>query len=137
VIRLVAIVVIALTTLAACGPTKYLVQSTPLATGADADILAEAEKDQNFVRLNIKAHNLPPPDRIKEGLTHFVVWQRENNDKTWVRVAALQYDDGAREGTLAEATVALLKFDLLITAEGAPDVDVPSENVIFTQHIAP
>jgi hypothetical protein len=136
-IRLITLTLVAVLSLAACGPTKYTVQSTPIATGADADILAEAEKEQNFVRLNIKAHNLPPPDRIKEGLTHFVAWQRENADQKWVRVAALQYDDGNREASLAEVTVALLKFDLLITAEGAPDVDVPSDNIIFTQHVSP
>lgn len=136
-IRAITIALIALFTFTACGPTKYLVQSTPLATGADADILAEGVQDQGFVRLTVNARNLPPPDRIKEGLTHFVVWQRKDNDASWARVAALQYDEGSREAKLSEATVSQLEFDVIITAEGAADVDVPSENLIFSQHIKP
>lgn len=136
-VRSLALVVVALLALGACGPTKYVVQSTPIATGADADILADAVKDQGFVRISVHARNLPPPDRIKEGLSHFVVWQRENGDAKWTRVGALQYDADARKGDLAEATVALMKFELLITAEGAADVDVPSENILFAQDIKP
>lgn len=136
-IRTALFAVIAAAAMTACGPTKYIVQSTPIAVGADADIFAEAVKDQGLVRLTVHAHNLPPPPRIKEGLTHYVVWQRKDNSARWNRVAALQYDESAREGHLAEATVAQLSFDLIITAEGAADVEVPSSELVFAQHVEP
>ena len=119
---------------AACGPLKYQVKGTPQATGADAMVTADVKKDQNVSLVEIKAVNLPPPDRVMAGSQHFVAWQRKNSDTTWNRIGALAYDADKRTGFL-EVTVPEVLFDLEITAEAQVSPASPSAEVVFFQKI--
>lgn len=117
-----------------CGPLKYQVKGTPQATGADAVVTADVKKDQNFTVLEVKAVNLPPPDRVMAGSQHFVAWQRKNNDATWTRIGTLTYDADKRTGFLS-ATVPEQFFDFEITAEQQQGPASPSAEVVFFQKV--
>jgi hypothetical protein len=133
--KLFALITLALAlSVAACGPLKYEIQSSQIAAGADAVVVADVNKEGAFTRLKIEAKNLPPPGRVKDGKTDFVIWARESG-KDWQRVAALPYSEGERSGKVEEISVALMSFDLQITAEDNANPDKPSEEVVFSVHV--
>ena len=136
VVRLLAAAFVGVALLSACGPLQYAVQSTPIATGADAEIVAAIDANQGVTRITIAAKNLPPPARVKDGDTNYVVWTRKDSDQAWSRLAALNYDEGARTADLAEVSVALTAFDLEITAESSIEVASPSAEVVFAQRVS-
>jgi hypothetical protein len=115
-----------------CGTLKYEVAGTARAPGADCKVVSEPNKSQGNSKIELRAENLPPPDRLQPGTTAFVVWQRKNDSTPWQRVGALQYDKGKRRGTL-EATVPEVKYELVITAENTSSPGSPSGNVMFQQ----
>ncbi len=127
---------VALAGFTACGPLKYEVRGTPAATGADAVVTAEIVAEQNLTKLNVMAANLPPPERIKEGATTFVVWQRASADAVWSRIGALDYSADSRKGELKDASVPVTAFDLEVTAEADAAGASPSGEVIFTQRVS-
>ena len=117
------------------GSLHYVVRGTPRVAGADADVTAAVNRDQANTRLEVHATNLPPPDRIQNNAQTFVVWQRRNGGSPWLRVGALQYNPGTRTGDMHDTTVPEVAFEMEITAENAPDVNSPSEAVIFVRPI--
>jgi len=119
---------------AACGPLKYEIKGTSLATGADAVITADVKKDQAMTMLEVKATNLPPPDRVMSGASTFVVWQRKDSSANWARVGVLTYDEGKREGQFM-ATVPELTFEVQITAEREASPESPGPDAVFFQKI--
>jgi hypothetical protein len=119
---------------AACGPLKYEIKGTSLATGADAVITADVKKDQAMTMLEVKATNLPPPDRVMSGASTFVVWQRKDSGATWARVGVLTYDEGKREGQFM-ATVPELTFEVQLTAEREAAPESPGPDAVFFQKI--
>ncbi len=121
--------------IAGCGPLKYQVKSSDLAAGADAEIVANVKKDQGMTMLTIAAVNLAPAARIKEGRDTFEVWQRKNKDFPWSRVGSLAYNEGARTGTIQDATVSEMAFDVQVTLETGNVPEAPSDEVIFKQRI--
>lgn len=120
----------------ACGPLKYELRGTEAATGADAVVTAEIQAEQNLTKLNVTASNLPPPERIKENMTTFVVWQRANSDAVWSRVGALDYSPDSRKGTLKDASVPVTAFDLQVTAETDANIASPAGELIFSQRVS-
>lgn len=121
---------------AACGgPLRYEIRGTPRAAGADAVIEAHVNRDTSNTRLEVRATNLPPPDRIQPGATTFVVWQRRNQAQPWARVGALAYNPSSRIGELRDVTVPETTFELQITTETNPTPGSPSTNVVFLQQI--
>jgi hypothetical protein len=119
---------------AACGPLKYEIKGTPQAVGADAVVTADVKKEQNFTLVEVKAKNLPPPERVMAGSTHFIAWQRKGSDGTWSRIGTLVYDEAGRTGALT-ATVPELRFDLEVTAEQQDAPASPSAEVVFFQKV--
>ena len=115
-----------------CGTLKYEVPGTARAPGADAKIIAEVNKAGGNTKLEIRAENLPPPERLQPGTTTFVVWQRKSDAAPWQRIGALNYDKGKRRGTL-EATAPETKFELVVTAELNASPVSPSGNIMFQQ----
>ena len=115
-----------------CGTLKYEVPGTARAPGADAKVIAEVNKGAGSTKLEIRAENLPPPERLQPGTTAFVVWQRKNDTAPWQRIGALTYDKGKRRGTL-EGTCPETKFELVITAELNTSPASPSGNIMFQQ----
>jgi len=53
----------------------------------------------------------------------------------WHRVGALKYDDGGRKGSLEGASVPVTSFDLKVTSEEKEDPEIPSDNLVITQHV--
>lgn len=120
--------------IAACGPLKYEIKGTSLATGADAVITADVKKDQAMTMLEVKAMNLPPPDRVMSGASTFVVWQRKDSSAQWSRVGVLTYSEDKREGQFM-ATVPELTFEVQITAEREAAPESPGPDAVFFQKI--
>jgi predicted small lipoprotein YifL len=122
--------------LAACGgPLKYQPATTARAPGADCKVVADVNKDTHVTRLNIKFEHLPPPGRIQEGTTIFIAWQRRESNGPWVRIGTLKFDEGTREGSIEEATVPEVAFDVMVTAEEKLDIPNPSAHVVMEQKI--
>lgn len=119
---------------AACGPLKYELKGTALATGADAVIVADVQKDQAMTLLEVKATDLPPPDRVMSGSLVFVVWQRKDSSAPWSRVGVLEYAEGSREGTF-KATVPEVSFEVEVTAEREPAPASPGPDAVFFQKV--
>jgi hypothetical protein len=122
--------------LAACGgPLKYSPQGTQIAAGADAEIIAHVDNKAVMSRVTINAVNLPPPDRIVEQASAFVVWARKDGGP-WQRVGALTYDKDKRKGEMIDVSVPLASFELVVTAEQQGDPPGPSKSVVFNQKVA-
>lgn len=130
-LSLLALFVLAIS---ACGPLKYQLKGTALATGADAVIVADVQKEQAMTVLEVKATDLPPPDRVMSGSLVFVVWQRKDSAAPWTRVGVLEYAEGAREGTF-KATVPEVAFEVQITAEREPAPVSPGPDAVFFQKV--
>ena len=104
--------------MAACGgPLRYAPHGTQKAPDADAEIVADVNEDSKFTRINIKVEHLAPPSRVLAGATTYVVWARQSDGAPWQRIGALAYDEEKRGGELMEASVPLIGFDLIISAE--------------------
>ena len=122
--------------LAACGgPLKYSVPSSRLAPGADAEIVANVNEDQNQTTIEIHAKNLPPPNRVNPNGLHYVAWQRKNNSSPWARLGTVRFDEGARTAELT-ATVPEQSFDFEISVEANEGAQSPSADVVFSQRVA-
>ncbi len=121
--------------LVACGgPLRYEVVSNAKAPGADATIVADVKPEQHATALEIEVKNLAPPDRVAEGATDYIVWQRSSSSVPWSRVGGLVYDPGARSGQF-QGSVPETAFDLQVTAEKAVDVASPSPDAVLSKHV--
>jgi hypothetical protein len=130
---LIAALVLAL---AACGgPLKYSVPSTRLAPGADSEIVADVNEDQNQTTLEFKAKNLPPPNRVNPQGTMFVAWQRKNSNGPWARLGTVKFDEAARTAEIT-ATVPEQAFDFQVSVEANEAAQSPSSDVVFSQRVA-
>jgi hypothetical protein len=119
---------------AACGgPLKYMPKSTAKAPGVEIKVVADVHEKEAITKLMIEAVHLPPPNAVKEGHKHYVVWQRADSSKTWTRIAGLKYDESARVGKLVDVSVPATAFELECTAEEKPDVTTPSSELVFEQ----
>ena len=85
--------------------------------------------------VEFKAANLPPAERVKEGATTFVLWQRRDDSVQWSRIGALNYDADTREGAMM-ATVPELAFDFEVTVEQNQFPESPSAEVIYSQRVS-
>jgi hypothetical protein len=130
----VALLALALTT-AACGQT-YMVKGMQGAPDADGKITAKVISENILTQLSITAEHLAPPERLLPGSTAYVVWARKDSNSEWLRIAKLNYDAGARKGTVEVATVPLTGFELAISAEQQDMPKSPSTMIVFTQKIS-
>lgn len=120
---------------AACGgPLKYEVASSARAPGSDAKIVAKVQEDQGLTQLEIEAVNLPPPGRVTEGATTYVVWHRKDSGGTWARSGGLAYDESDRKGKWT-GSVPETSFDLTISAEKEATAGSPSGETVFSQRV--
>jgi hypothetical protein len=117
------------------GPLKYEVRGTPKAADADGKIVAHVDKAAAMTKLVVNLEHLAPPARLRDGAKTFVVWARRSDKDTWQRVGALKYDEGDRKGEIAEASVPLVEFDLVVSVEKAADAASPSAEVIVSQRV--
>lgn len=112
-----------------CAPRRdVVVTGTDRAVGADGHIEVVREDGGNYL-VTIEAQNVPPPARLGDGLTTYVVWFRPAEQQP-LRMGILAYDEDARTGEM-RATTTNTSFEVLVTAETAADVASPSDIVIF------
>lgn len=122
--------------LAACGgPLKYNVASSRLAPGADAEIVAEVNDEQNQTSVNFQAKNLPPPGRVNPNGKHYVAWQRKGNDGVWSRLGTVLFDEEKRTAQI-QATVPERAFEFEVSVEANESAVSPSADVVFSQRVA-
>ena len=117
---------------AACGPTVYQAVGEPLAVGADATIELDEVEGGNIL-VTVKVTHLPPPDRLADGATTYVVWFVSPAGS--VNAGTLAYDADARSGSLV-ATSTETTFRLLITAEPSRAADRPSVSVVIDREVS-
>ncbi len=118
---------------AACGgSSEYVIVGTARAAGADGSVTIEEIEGGNRL-VTVHLQHLPPPDRLGEGLTTYVVWiVPEGADAT--KAGKLAYDAEVREGRMM-ATTPEGAFTLKVTAEESADVNEPSDVVVAQQQI--
>ncbi|HWU86016.1 MAG TPA: hypothetical protein VN253_02025 [Kofleriaceae bacterium] len=124
--------------LAACSRTRppkpfpfELSSITPAATG---EVAVTAGPNGN-TKLAIEVKHLAPPARVKQGAMVYVVWATElASQATAQNLGALRVDANL-EGKLTTVTP-LHNFDLHITPEPSPTVEVPSGPVVLKVRIS-
>lgn len=116
-----------LLSLAACGSNEYVVAGTERAAGADGTITIE-ELEGGNVLVNVTFENLPPPDRLGQGLTTYVVWFKPEGAGPSM-AGALAYDADNRTGSM-QATSPHSKLEVIVSAEKALNAASPSEFVV-------
>lgn len=137
--RLVALLGVSLLALGASvacsGTLKYAATGDGSAVGADAQIVAVPDKKSGLTRLDITVENLAPPARLLPGASDFVVWARASADTPWVRLGALLYKEKPRTGELADVSVPLTRFELVISVEKGRTPASPSKEIVFSQQV--
>jgi hypothetical protein len=124
--------------LTACGgPLKYQIHGSAKAPDADAKIVADVQKEAGLTKLKINGEHMAPPDRLVPGASTYVVWARKDDGDKWQRVGALKYDEGSRVGSIEEASVPLLSFDLEVSIEKGATPESPSSDVVLSQRVSP
>lgn len=117
------------------GPLKYMVPSSRLAPGADAEIVANVNEAQNQTTLEVHVRNLPPAGRVNPAAKFFVGWSRKGDGGVWGRLGTLKYDDEKRTAELM-ATVPEVAFDFEVSAEAEEGAASPGADVVFSQRVA-
>ena len=119
----------------ACGGSgEYVFVGGPRAVGLDGIAQVETVEGDNQL-VSLRLEHLPPPERMGENLTAYVVWFTADDHPT-TRAGVLQYDEDTRAGALT-ATTPLTRFNILITAEEQGDVPQPSDVVIAERAVLP
>lgn len=122
--------------LSACGGAlNYDLRGTQLSPSSDAKLVAQIDESRNLTELELRASNLTPPDRLLEGGTTFVAWQRKSSETPWGRLGALELSDEGRSG-VARLSVPEVAFDLLVSAEQDASVASPSGKTVFEQRVS-
>ena len=118
-------------TLTACGgPTVYPVIGTARTPGTDGTVEIESQDGGNYL-VTVELEHLPPPARLGDNLTTYVVWFiRDGNAPSLAGVLVVDEDD--RSGRLM-ATTPYTQFRIRVTAEESRDVGQPSDTVIAEQ----
>ena len=130
------LLVAGLVALAGCGgPLTYNIQSSRLAPGGDAEIVADVKEELNQTSLTVHVKNLPPPARVNPNATAYVGWIRKGSSAPWSRVGTVLFDTEGRTGELT-GTVPEQSFDFEISAEPNEGAQSPSSDVVFSQRIA-
>jgi hypothetical protein len=78
----------------------------------------------------VELHELPAPERLRPGLTDFVLWLKAPSG-SYAKAGPLQHDRAQRSAKLL-ATTTLTAFTLQVTGERGAGLDAPSD-VLLTQ----
>jgi hypothetical protein len=117
---------------AGCGPKPIDFGGSARTAGVDGRIeWKKLSADTRLVKTTFTF--LPPPSRITEGATIYVLWFVPENAPA-MKMGTLVYDEGSRKGHL-EATSAVSKFEVMLTAEKTNQVGAPSEHIIARKKV--
>lgn len=122
-----------LMSLVACGSNEYVVTGSERAAGADGTITVE-ELEGGNVLVNVAFENLPPPDRLGQGLTTYIVWFKPEGAAASM-AGALAYDADNRTGSM-QATSPHAKLEVIVTAEKGTNATSPSEFMVAKRAVA-
>jgi hypothetical protein len=132
------LIIVALTlapsmSLTACGgPDEYALVGTERAAGTDGLLVVEEIEGGNRM-LNLTLEHLPPPSRLGQGMTAYIVWLKPANGQPQM-ASRLAYDEDERTGT-ATATTPGARFEVLVTAERNANATSPSDVVVARQRV--
>jgi len=122
-----------LTALPACGgPAEYALSGTARAAGTDGTATVEVIEGGSFMVI-VELMHLPPPARLGDGLTTYVVWLQEDGGQPQ-KAGVLAYDEDERSGTM-RATTPNTNVTLIVTAEVDREVPAPSEIVVARREL--
>lgn len=131
VIQLLGLSAILFAVSACGGPQKYVVTGTERAAGADGEVVVEQIEGSRMVTVTME--NLPPPDRISNGATVYVVWIKPSGAAPTM-AALLEYDPSDRKGRM-RATTPHQRFTVMVTAEADGTVASPSDIIVMRQEV--
>lgn len=135
--RITSLCVAALTAiaiaLAGCsGPMEYHMEPGERTASSEGELLVEHDdNDNHFIEMNV-AH-LPPPTRLQEGMTTFVLWLKPAESTVSYNMGQLRVGDD-RAGYI-EFTTPFDAYELQVTAEAGPSVLQPSEQQVLYRAI--
>jgi len=112
------------------GPAEYVLIGSARAAGTDGTVQVEEIEGGNHM-VTLTLDHLPPPARLADGMTSYVVWLTQDGQLP-AKAGALDYDEDARTGHMI-ATTPLMRFTLRITAEENRDVTAPSDLTVAEQ----
>lgn len=120
--------------LAACGggAAQYSATGQDPARGANADVqLRQSPAGNRMVNLNVQW--LPPPERLDPTANAYGVWIVPEFGQP-IPAGLLEYNEGARSGTLAIVTPHD-RFRILVTPQNRDQLDRPGEVVVIEQDV--
>lgn len=109
------------------GPKQYAIVGTPRAPGAEGTVSVKDIEGGNSM-VTVSMSHLPPPSRLGEDLSTYVVWIVPPNGKP-TKAGVLGYDKESREGSM-RATTPAKRFTVKITAEKDRAVEGPGKIVV-------
>jgi len=114
--------------LSACGgPAEFALTGTARAAGTDGTATVEVIEGGSHM-VTVELMHLPPPARLGDGLTTYVVWLQEEGGQPQ-KAGVLAYDEDERSGTM-RATTPNSGITLIVTAETDRDAASPSDIVV-------
>ena len=121
-----------LAALAGCGgPSEYVLTGTQRAAGADGLVTVEEIEGNRMVTVELE--HLPPPNRISESATVYIVWVKPERGQPTM-AGRLEYDPDDRVGR-TRATTPHDHFTVFVTAEADTTADSPSDVVVARQEV--
>lgn len=119
--------------LAACGgPQEYAITGTERAAGADGMVVVEEIEGNRMVSVDLE--HLPPPNRISESSTVYIVWIKPDGAAPTM-AGRLEYDPEDRAGRM-RATTPHINFTVMVTAEADAQAASPSDVVVARQQVS-
>lgn len=115
------------------GPQEYVVTGTERAAGADGTVIVEEIEGNRMVSVTLE--HLPPPDRISQGATVYIVWIKPQGAAPTM-AGRLEFDGDDRTGRM-RATTPHQEFQVIVTAEVDATVASPSEIIVVRQDVTP
>ncbi len=115
------------------GSHEHVVTGTERAAGADGTVVVEELEGNRMVSVTLE--HLPPPDRISEGATVYLVWIQPVGAVPTM-AGRLAFDGDDRTGRM-RATTTHREFQVIVTAEVDATVASPSDVVVVRQDVAP
>jgi hypothetical protein len=124
--------VVPILAIACGGSSEYIFVGGARTVGMDGVAQVETVEGGNQL-VSLRLQHLPPPERLGEGLSAYVVWFRTEGQSP-VRAGVLEFDPETRQGALT-ATTPMTDFTILITAEAEGDAPSPGEIVVTERAI--
>lgn len=131
--RVLLVASVLLLALTGCGgPSEFALVGSSRAAGADGTVTIDADEFGNY-DVEVEIEFLPPPDRLGDGLTTYVVWILPPNVSAQ-RAGLLAYDADDRTGHFRTNTTHR-DFTLKITAERSPNPGTPSDVIVASRRV--